>query len=122
MSASARELGDVRAHRLGAERAVDADGVGRACEIDVQHASTVCPESVRPEASGIVNETRTGGRSSTLVEHGLDREQRRLQVERVERRLGQQQVGAALEERRAPARAYASTSASNVTRARATGR
>ena len=39
--------------------------MGRACMTDVQNASTVWPESVRPEASVIVPEMITGTRSAS---------------------------------------------------------
>ena len=46
----------------------------------------------------IVPEMITGRRSPLSLEQLVDREQRRLGVERVEDRLDQQQVGAAVEQ------------------------
>jgi len=37
--------------------------IGRACRIEFQKASTVCPDRMRPEASVTVPETMTGRRS-----------------------------------------------------------
>ena len=72
---------------------------GRTWRIEFQNASGVCPDSVRPDASVIVPDTITGQRRPRSLEIRVDREQRRLGVQRVEYRLDQQQVGAAFEQR-----------------------
>ena len=77
---------------------------GRAWRTEFQNASAVWPESVRPEASVIVPEIITGSRAPRCGEDALDREQRRLGVQRVEDRFDQQQVDAAFEQARAPPR------------------
>ena len=71
---------------------------GRAWRTEFQNASAVWPDSVRPEASVIVPEIISGRRAPRRLERVVDREQRRLGVQRVEDRLDQQQVDAALEQ------------------------
>ena len=71
---------------------------GRACISEYQNASAVCPESVRPLWSVIVPEIITGTRSPRAAKTLLDREERGLGVERVEDRLDQQQVDAAVDQ------------------------
>jgi hypothetical protein len=87
---------------------------GRACWTECQKASVVWPESVRPEASVIVPEIITGRRAAALGEDFLDREDRRLGVQRVEDRLDQDDVGATIEET-VTASVYEATSSSKVT-------
>ena len=65
---------------------------GFASSIEVQNASTVCPESVRPERSTIVTEIQSGSLGRDVPRRG----DRRLRVQRVEDRLDQEQVDAAL--------------------------
>ena len=68
---------------------------GSACSIEAQNASIVWPDSVRPERSTIVAEIQSG-----TLGHALARgDDRGLCVQRVEDRLEQQQVDAALGER-----------------------
>ena len=67
---------------------------GSACSIAVQNASIVWPESVRPERSTIVTLIQSGSCGRRLA-RGDDR---RLRVQRVEDRLDQQQVDAAVGE------------------------
>ncbi len=69
-----------------------------ACAIEFQQASTVCAESVRPP-SKMVNEAITGSRIAVVVEVLLDGEQAGLEHERVEGRLGQQNIDAAFDQR-----------------------
>ena len=71
---------------------------GRACAIEFQNASTVWPESVRPEASVIVPGDDQRDPVAGRVEGRLDAEDRGLGVERVEDRLDDEQVGAALDQ------------------------
>ena len=68
---------------------------GFACSTESQNASTVWPERLRPLLSIAVNESQSGT-SGRLVERGDDR---RLRVQRVEDRLDEQQVDAALAQR-----------------------
>ena len=71
---------------------------GRACAIEIQKASTVWPDSVRPLRSVIVTDSITGistpRRSNTL----RTARRRGLRVQRVEDGLDQQQVDAAVEQ------------------------
>ena len=60
-----REVLDERAHLGRAERAVDADDERRACSTDVQNASTVWPERLRPLWSTAVNESHSGSSGAT---------------------------------------------------------
>ena len=62
---------------------------GRAWRTEFQNASVVWPDSVRPEASVIVPEMITGQRRPCSSNSGLEREDRRLGVQRVEDRLDQ---------------------------------
>ena len=71
---------------------------GRACRTEFQNASVTCPDRVRPDASVIVPEMMTGQRRLVLLEERLEREDRRLGVERVEDRLDEQHVGAAVDQ------------------------
>ena len=118
----ARQLGQPRAHLGRAERAVDRrPRAGSACSIEVQNASTVWPDSVRPLRSTTVSETTSGSCGRDIL-GGHDRG---LRVQRVEDRLDQQQVDAALGERlgsarrtrRAPRRRWPRGSAGSSTRA-----
>jgi hypothetical protein len=64
---------------------------------EFQNASVVWPDSVRPEASVMVPEIITG--SATRARRTLlDGEERRLGVQRVEDRLDQEQIGAAVDQ------------------------
>ena len=65
---------------------------GSACSIDAQNASIVCPLSVRPDRSTIVTEIQSGSSRRDVARRG----DRRLRVQRVEDRLDQEQVGAAV--------------------------
>ena len=77
---------------------------GWAWRTEFQNAAGVWPDSVRPERSVIVPEIITG-RSTPRSSHDLrDGEDRRLGVERVEDGLDQEEVGAAVDQARAPAR------------------
>ena len=71
---------------------------GRAWRTEYQNAVGVWPESVRPERSVIVPEIIERQSEAALGEDLLDGEDRRLGVERVEDRLDQQQVGAAVDQ------------------------
>ncbi len=71
---------------------------GRACRTEFQNASGVWPVSVRPDWSVIVPEIITGSRWPDRLEQALDREDRRLAVQRVEDRLAEDEIGAAVEE------------------------
>ena len=71
---------------------------GRACATDVQNASTVWPDSVRPLLSVMVTDTMSGSSTPSLLEHLQRRHDGRLGVERVEDRLDQQDVAAALDQ------------------------
>ena len=86
---------DVLAELLRPERAVEADDQRLGVADAVQNASTVWPDSVRPEASVMVPEMIDRQPEAQLLEQPLDREDRGLGVERVEDRLDEQQVGAA---------------------------
>ena len=77
---------------------------GSAWRMLCQNASTVWPDSVRPEASTMVPEMISGSALAGLVEERLDREDRGLGVERVEDRLDEEDVGAALDQARRPTR------------------
>ncbi len=67
---------------------------GSACSIEVQNASTVWPERVRPERSTIVTEIQSGSSGATSLRRG----DRRLRVQRVEDRLDQEDVDGSLRE------------------------
>ena len=73
---------------------------GSACSTEAQNASIVCPERLRPERSTIVAEIHSGtpGAASRAAVIAA------FAVQRVEDRLDEQQVDAALDERRASAR------------------
>ena len=72
---------------------------GVAWRTECQNAVGVWPDSVRPERSVIVPEIITGRRDAArLGEHLVDREDRRLGVQRVEDRLDQEEVGAAVDQ------------------------
>ena len=71
---------------------------GRACATDVQKASTVWPERVRPLLSVMVTEIISGSSTSLLREDLLRRDDGGLGVQRVEDGLDQQEVDAALDE------------------------
>ena len=71
---------------------------GRAWRTEYQNAVGVWPESVRPERSVIVPEIISGRRTPVLGEDLLDGEERRLGVQRVEDRLDQDEVGAAVDQ------------------------
>ena len=58
----------------------------------------VCPDSVRPLRSVIVTETITRQRDAASPRRLLDRDERGLEVQRVEDRLGQQDVDAAVDQ------------------------
>ena len=95
----ARELGDVRAHVVGAERAVDADReqLGVADRVEERLDGLA-----RQRAARLVGDRHRGDHryaSHALREQLGDREQRGLAVERVDVRLGQQQIDAAVDQR-----------------------
>ena len=71
---------------------------GLAWRSECQKAVGVWPDSVRPERSVIVPEIITGRRNAALGEDLLAGEDRRLGVERVEDRLDQNDVGAAVDQ------------------------
>ena len=93
-----RELLHVRAHLLGAQRAVDADGEHReVLDGDPEGLERLSRE--RPAA--LIDDCEGDHRGHTppaLFEVAVDRMQRRLGVERVEDRLDQEQVHAPIEE------------------------
>ena len=98
--ARSREVLDVRAASASApSEQLTPTMSGSACSTEAQNASTVWPERLRPLRSIAVNEIQSGTLGRDLV-RGDDR---RLRVQRVEDRLDQQQVDAALGERRASA-------------------
>ena len=72
---------------------------GRAWRMLCQNASTVWPERVRPEASTIVPEMISGTRKPSSSKSVSTAEDRRLGVERVEDRLDQEEIRAALDQR-----------------------
>ena len=88
---------------------------GRAWRTECQNAVGVWPDSVRPERSVIVPEIITGRRDAAGGEDFLAGENRRLGVERVEDRLDQDDVGAAVDQARAIARHRRFVRSSNVT-------
>ncbi len=67
--------------------------------MEFQNASTVWPESVRPEASVMVPGDQDRQVQTLLVEHAAHGEQRGLGIERVEDGLDQQHVYAAGDQR-----------------------
>ena len=71
---------------------------GRAWRTECQKAVGVWPDSVRPERSVIVPEIIIGRRTALRGEDLLAGEDRRLGVQRVEDRLDQDQVGAAVDQ------------------------
>ena len=79
---------------------------GFACAIETQNASIVWPDSVRPLRSVIVTEIISGSRrrpAFAFVVDLLDRDDRRLRVQRVDDRLDQQQIARRRRSGRAPA-------------------
>ena len=72
------------------------------CETEIQNASMVWPESVRPLWSVIVTDTMTGTRCPEACEKFVvvlaDGKERGLGVQRVEDRFEQQEIGAAFDE------------------------
>ena len=72
---------------------------GLAWRSEYQKAAGVWPESVRPDRSVIVPEIMTGNRSPLASKTSSMRKQCRLGVERVEDRLDDQKIGAALDQR-----------------------
>ncbi len=71
---------------------------GLACRTECQNAVGVWPDSVRPERSVIVPEIMIGSRRPRSFEDLLARENGRLGVERVEDRLDQDDVRAAVDQ------------------------
>ena len=71
---------------------------GCACRTEFQNASVTWPDSVRPEASVMVPEIDHRPAAAALLEQRLDGEDRRLGVERVEDRLDEEEVGAAVDQ------------------------
>ena len=71
---------------------------GAAWRTEFQNAAGVWPESSRPERSVMVPEIITGTRTAARFGDVGDGGDRRLGVERVEDRLDQEQVGAALDQ------------------------
>ena len=71
---------------------------GCACLIDIQNASSVWPDSVRPLLSVTVTEMRIGQPDAASRECLLARDNRRLRIQRVEDRLDQDEVGPAVDE------------------------
>ena len=69
-----------------------------ACSIEARKAASVWPESVRPLRSVIVTETITGSLIRRFAKQVVDGEQAGLEVERVENGLGQEDVGAAVDQ------------------------
>ena len=84
---------------------------GCACATEVQNASTVWPESVRPLRSVIVTEIHQRQRAARTSTRG---DERGFGVERVEDRLDQQEVDAAVDQRRGSAPRRPSCTWSNV--------
>ena len=84
---------------------------GSACSTEIQKASEVWPERLRPLLSTAVNESQSGTSGAT-VERGDDRG---LRVQRVEDRLDQEQVDAAVARERATCSSYVSRTWSKVT-------
>ena len=107
------ELREVRAHLVGAERAVDADAERLRVRDRVQNASIVWPESVRPLLSVMVTEMHhAAGAGRARAKTSSIATMRGLRVQRVEDRLDEEQVDAAVDQaadllgvrRRAPRR------------------
>ena len=71
---------------------------GSAWRTECQNAVGVWPESVRPDRSVIVPEIITGRRMPFSSNTLLGREDRRLGVQRIEDRLDQDDIGAAIDE------------------------
>ena len=71
---------------------------GRACRIEFQNASTVCPDRVRPEASVIVPETMTGRRRPSASKADSSAKIAGLRVQGVEHRLDEEEIDAARDE------------------------
>ena len=94
----ARELRQVRAHVARAERAVDADAERlRVPDRDVERVERLARQRA---AAAVGDRDRDHQRQpdALLLEHVLDRDDRRLGVERVEDGLEQEHVGAAVDE------------------------
>ena len=70
-----------------------------ACEIELKNASTVWPDSVRPDSIGDRDRRDHRHAAHALREQLLERVQRRLAVERVDVGLGQEQIDAAFDQR-----------------------
>ena len=68
------------------------------CETEIQNASTVWPESVRPLRSTMVTETMTGTRLPEASKYSSMANRRGLGVQRVEDGFEQQQVDAAFDQ------------------------
>ena len=69
------------------------------CETEIQNASTVWPESVRPLWSTMVTDTMMGTRCPEASKYSsMAIAKRRFGVQRVEDRLDQQEIGAAFDE------------------------
>jgi hypothetical protein len=71
---------------------------GFAWATEYQNASTVCPERVRPLRSTIGAGDPHRNPLARGLEHFLDGEERRFRVQRVEDRLDEEQVGAAIDQ------------------------
>ena len=94
-----RQLLDVRrASRCGPSAQLTPTESSGACETEIQNASTVCPERLRPERSVIVTEAITGRRAPRSSNARSIADERRLGVQRVEGGLDEQQVDAAVDQ------------------------
>jgi hypothetical protein len=88
---------DVGPQILGAQRAVQPMNSGCAWRTEFQKASVVWPVSVRPLRSVIVHEIITGRRGRAARSTARSRTGRPSHVQRVENRLDEQQVRAAVD-------------------------
>ena len=68
------------------------------CETEIQNASMVWPESVRPLRSTMVTETISGRRFPVVFKILFGGKQRCFAIQRVENRLDEQNIDAALDE------------------------
>ncbi len=93
-----RDLGEMRAHRVGPERAVEADGEGPRMAHRVPEGGRRLPRQRPPREVGDRARDHHRQVDAPLGEDLLAGEDRRLGVQRVEDRLDQDQVGAAVDQ------------------------
>ncbi len=94
----ARQLGDVRPHVARAQRAVDADAERPGVrDRDIEGVDRL-PRQRAAAAVGDGDRDHQRQAHAALLEHLLDRDDARLRVERVDDRLEQQQIAAAVDQ------------------------